>query len=297
MLVNRFKKISILSVIIILITALCACSLNFDIDSPQQISKNEGELKVHYLDVGQGDSIFIELPNSQSMLIDAGVSSEGESIQQYINDSGYQNIDYLIATHPHADHIGSMDYIVSNMDIGSIYMPKVSTNTKTFERLLQAISDKGYKVNSAYAGMTILNEDDLLIKVLAPAEIDPDSLNDCSIVMMITYNNNKFLFTGDAEKAELNTITDDISADVLKVGHHGSKTSTTKAFLQAVNPQYAVISCGKDNDYKHPHKSTVKLLEKQGVTYFRTDLQGTIVITSDGNKISVDTNATSIERN
>jgi competence protein ComEC len=295
---NSFVKSLLIASMCVLTLCSCTFNINFDdgLESSFVPSDDSTDLVVHYLDVGQGDSIFIELPNSQSMLIDAGVSGEGESIESYINDSGYSKIDYLVATHPHADHIGSMTYIVKNIDIGSIYMPKVSTTTKTYEKLLTAISDKGYKVKSATAGMTIVEDSGFSVDILGPEEVDEDDMNNSSIIIKITYGSKSFLFIGDAETEELNTITSDMSADVLKVGHHGSRTSTTEKFLQEVNPEYAVISCGKDNDYGHPHSEVIALLNQFDITYYRTDTQGTIIISSDGSSIDIQTNATSIER-
>lgn len=273
---------------------LCSCSFRFNINDSD--SKSENDLVVHYLDVGQGDSIFIELPSSETMLIDAGVSGLGEGIVDYINDCGYSKIDYLVATHPHADHIGSMAYVVENMHIGEIYMPKVSTTTRTYEKLLTAISDKGLKIKSAHSGMSIADESDFSIDVLGPVTIDEDSLNNCSVLLKITHKNNKFLFIGDAEKQELGTVNADLSADVLKVGHHGSRTSTTEDLLERVDPSIAVISLGKDNDYGHPHKSTINLLNKFNVATYRTDEDGTIIMSSDGNNIATLTGVKSIER-
>ncbi len=273
---------------------LCSCSVTINEQSPPQ--KDSNTLSVHYLDVGQGDSIFVELPGGSSMLIDAGVSRLGESITSYISSLGYDKIDYLIATHPHADHIGSMAYIVDNMDIGEIYMPKVSTNTKTFESLLESISSKGLKIKTASAGVNIIDDEQIVADIVAPVKIDDDELNNCSAVIKIKFKNTSFLFTGDAEKEELEDITADISADVLKVGHHGSRTSTGKKFLAMVNPEIAVISLGKDNDYGHPHKNTIKCLNKINAEIYRTDKDGTIIVTSDGQEISVQTGGISMVR-
>ena len=271
--------------------ALCSCSININVNGSDSESKTTvseiGTLSVHYLDVGQGDSIFIELPNKKCMLIDAGENMYGKSITEYINNLGYTNIDYLVATHPHADHIGSMAYVVKHNDIGEIYMPKVTTTTKTYENLLTAIADKGLKVKSAKAGMNIIDDNDFSINILAPVKIDEDNLNNCSVILKITYKNDSFLFLGDAEKKELETVTADMSAEVLKVGHHGSRTSTTKALLEKVNPRYAVISLGKDNSYGHPHKSTLKLLDEFNVETYRTDENGTIVVSTEGSGVTV----------
>ncbi len=266
-----------------------------DSESKTTVSES-GMLSVHYLDVGQGDSIFIELPNQKCMLIDAGENMYGKSITEYINNLGYKKIDYLVATHPHADHIGSMAYIVKHNDIGEIYMPKVTTTTKTYENLLTAISDKGLKVKSAKAGMNIIDDNDFSIDILAPVTIEEDDLNNCSIILKMNYKNDSFLFLGDAEKKELETVTADMSAEVLKVGHHGSRTSTTKALLEEVNPKYAVISLGKGNSYGHPHKSTLKLLDEFNVETYRTDEDGTIVISTDGSGVMIKTGQISMKK-
>ena len=280
--------------------ALCSCSVNINVNSSSLGNKSttpaSGTLSVHYLDVGQGDSIFIELPNKKCMLIDAGENMYGKSITEYITNLGYSKIDYLVATHPHADHIGSMAYVVKHNDIGEIYMPKVATTTKTYEKLLTAISDKGLKVKSAKAGMNIVDDGDFSIDILAPVTIEEDDLNNCSIILKMNYKGDSFLFLGDAEKKELETVSADMSAEVLKVGHHGSRTSTTKALLEEVNPKYAVISLGKDNSYGHPHKSTLKLLDEFGVETYRTDQDGTIVISTEGSGVTIKTGQTSMER-
>lgn len=280
--------VKLLILIVVLLTTLSACSADFFLenysDNTAVSSEGNSDVSVHFLDIGQGDSIFVELPNGECMLIDAGVANKGEFIESYISESGYNKIDYLVATHPHADHIGSMAYIVRNMDIGQVYMPNVSTTTKTYEKLLEAIQQKGLKIKSAKAGMNIVEESDLRVDILAPVKIDEDELNNCSIIIKITYGYDSYLFIGDAEKEELDTVSSDMSADVLKVGHHGSRTSTTEKFLEQVNPKYAVISCGADNDYGHPHKETIDLLKMLDVEYYRTDIEGTITITSDGSR-------------
>lgn len=296
---NHSIKIRLLAVISVLISLVLLCSCSFDVnfkpDEPEKTT-TKNALNVHFLDVGQGDSIFIELPDEKTMLIDAGENYHGEGIINYIGDCGYSKIDYLVATHPHADHIGSMGYIVRNMDIGSVYMPKAAANTKTYENLLESISKKGLKVTSAKTGLTIAEGSDYTINVVAPVTIDEDNLNNSSAVIKLSYKDNSFLFTGDAEKKELETITDDISADVLKVGHHGSNTSTTEEFLKAVNPTYAVISVGKGNDYGHPHKETLKLLEKFNCEVYRTDKDKTVVFSSDGKTLSVKSGEQSIKK-
>lgn len=294
---SKFNKIkSALAAMMLLLLMLFSTSCDTIIKDNNTANSPSGEFAVHYLDVGQGDSVFLELPNSECMLIDAGENYHCEGIISYIAELGYTKINYLVATHPHADHIGSMAYIVNNFDIGTIYMTKVSTNTKTYESLLNAIKNKGLKIKSATAGMNIIDVDNFKIDIIAPVKIYSDDLNNCSVVMKAVYGNTSFLFTGDAEKKELDTISDDMSADVLKVGHHGSKTSTTEEFLKEVSPSIAVISCGKDNSYGHPHDSTLQFLNEINCKIYRTDIDQTILITSNGEDIDVETNVKSIER-
>ncbi len=292
------KKIISVILMALIALSLCGCDelegfLNDDLSGAESqtgsLSETDNLLISHYIDVGQGDSSFIELPNGKTMLIDAGVSDYGEKIVRYITDLGYTKIDYLVATHPHADHIGGMKKVVEAFDIGNVYMPKASTNTKTYEKLLTAIQDKGLKIKTAKAGVSITSEDNLDIEVLAPNSSKYKDLNNYSAIIKITYKDKSFLYMGDAEKLSEDEITADVSADVIKVGHHGSSTSSSNDFVKRVNPQYAVISVGEGNSYNHPDKSVVKRWEKSGAEIFRTDEYGSVVATSDGNSIIIKT--------
>lgn len=253
------------------------------------------KLKVHYINVGQGDSEFLELPNGQCMLIDAGNPENGSQIVSYIKGLGHSKIDYLIATHPHADHIGGMTTVVNGLDIGKVYMPKVSTNTQTFEGLLSAIQNKGLKVNTAKAGVNLFKAGNLSADILAPVNITGDDLNQYSAVIMLTYGDNKFLFMGDAGEQSESQISAALKADVLKVGHHGSNTATSQAFLNKVHPKYAVIEVGKGNSYGHPTAATLSKLQAIRATIYRTDNDGTIIFTSDAKTITVDKKASSVK--
>ena len=245
------------------------------------------ELKVHFLDVGQGDSIFIELPTNETILIDASIKDASNKIINYLREENVSKIDYVFATHPHSDHIGGMSAVIKAFDIGQIYMPKAVTTTKTYENLLLTIKDKNLKIKAAKAGNTIIDTDDLKLVVLAPNQDSYESLNNYSIVLKLTYKEKSFLFMGDAETLSEKEITGDIQADVLKVGHHGSRTSTSQAFLNKVNPSYAVISVGLNNDYKHPHQEVLDRLEKKNIKIYRTDQNGDIIFTTDGYNIDV----------
>lgn len=245
------------------------------------------DLKVHFLDVGQGDSIFIELPTNETILIDASIKDASNKIINYLREENVSKIDYVFATHPHSDHIGGMSAVIKAFDIGQIYMPKAVTTTKTYENLLLTIKDKNLKIKTAKAGNTIIDTDDLKLVVLAPNQDSYESLNNYSIVLKLTYKEKSFLFMGDAETLSEKEITGDVQADVLKVGHHGSRTSTNQAFLNKVNPSYAVISVGLNNDYKHPHQEVIDRLEKKNIKIYRTDQNGDIIFTTDGYNIDV----------
>ena len=245
------------------------------------------DLKVHFLDVGQGDSIFIELPTNETILIDASIKDASNKIINYLREENVSKIDYVFATHPHSDHIGGMSAVIKAFDIGQIYMPKAVTTTKTYENLLLTIKDKNLKIKAAKAGNTIIDTDDLKLVVLAPNQDSYESLNNYSIVLKLTYKEKSFLFMGDAETLSEKEITGDVEADVLKVGHHGSRTSTSQAFLNKVNPSYAVISVGLNNDYKHPHQEVLDRLEKKNIKIYRTDQNGDIMFTTDGYNIDV----------
>lgn len=257
-------------------------------ESSQAVTeKADGELRVHFIDVAQGDSAFVELPDGKCMLIDAGEREYAGRIISLIDCLGYEKIDYLIATHPHADHIGGMQRVIESFRIGEIYMPDAVSDTKTFIDLLGAIDNLGLSVNIAKSGVFIPLSNGAVAKFVAPVSI-VDDLNNCSAVLHLGFGSRSILFMGDAEIPEEDTITDNIDCDVLKVGHHGSHTSSGEAFLKKATPEIAIISCGEGNEYGHPHDAALMRLKYAGVNdFYRTDISGTVTVATDGEKITV----------
>lgn len=285
---------SILGIILILFL-LAGCSLTIETQAGPPISE-ESFLKVHFIDVGQGDATLIQQinqDNTYNMLIDAGNNGDGEYLVEYLKDQGVETLDYIIGTHPHSDHIGGLDDVIKGFQVGAIIMPKVIANTRTFEEVMEAVSDKGLSITSPVPGTSYpLGEAEFTI--LAPNSDDYASLNDYSIANRIVFGSNSFIFTGDAEALSEEEILNnfnkrDLASDVFKLAHHGSSTSNTEDFLEAINPSYGIISCGQDNSYGHPHREIMAQLKARNILVFRTDLHGTIVINSDGKDISIET--------
>lgn len=240
-------------------------------------------LTVHFINVGQGDSVFIEL-NDETMLIDAGEWEYAPTVVEYISDLGYDTINYVVATHPHSDHIGGMETVFNSFNIGNVYVSPIDYDSKTNLNMLNAADKKAKNIYKTVAGDVLVQKDNLLIEAVAPSEstISSEELNNSSIVLKMTYGDTTFLFTGDAEKEEEDKIWTNIKADVLKVGHHGSNSSTTYNFLKKVEPKYAVISVGQNNEYGHPTDKVLNRLDSKGIKILRTDLNGTIVFTTNG---------------
>ena len=239
-------------------------------------------LLVHYIDVGQADSAFIELPDGKTMLIDAGNKGNGSSVVSYIKNLGYSAIDYLVATHPHEDHIGGMATVINSFNIGQIYMPKVASTTQAFEGLLTTIQDKGYSINTAQAGVQIAPG----INILSPSVGSDygDELNDWSAVISIVYGSNTFLFMGDAGTDPESSFT--IDADVVKISHHGSRTAYSSSLYSKLSPAIAIIDVGSDNSYGLTDEEVIQGLTDVGAIIYRTDTNGTIVVESNGSTVT-----------
>lgn len=266
----------------------------FETEKP--VSENlsgSAEAQVYFIDVGQGDSELIRLKDSGiDILIDAGTRSTKQELADYLKELGVDDIDILIGTHPHEDHIGGMAKIIEEFPIGTLYLPETSDEmtptTKTYESLLDAAESKNVTVRTAAAGDVLLEQGNTSFKVLSPSHTDYDNLNDYSIVTRLKVGDTAFLFQGDAETPVEEEILDsgaDVSCDVIKLGHHGSSTSSSRAYLEAANPSAAVISCGVGNEYGHPHRETMDLLEKLSITPYRTDTQKTLLAKTDGKNI------------
>lgn len=257
-------------------------------------SKPEGTLEVHYIDVGQGDATLIKC-GSHAMLIDGGNNNKGTTVQLYLKKQGVESLDYVIGTHPDADHIGGLDVIVYKYNCEKVIMPDYEKDTKTYQELVDVIHDKNMKITYPVVGeQYALGE--AKFTIIAPnSNSYGGNANDYSVAILLEYGKNRFLFTGDAEEAsEMEMLSNgiELSADVYKVAHHGSRSASTQEFLNAVHPKYAVISCGEGNSYGHPHAEVLNRLRSMGVEVFRTDEQGSIIASSDGENITWNCSAT-----
>lgn len=289
---SNTKLVSVLIIAVIVI--LSAVVTKFAFGGSEELynktgltnSEKSDDMYVHFIDVGQGDCTLVTCGDT-ALLFDSGESAEAQTVINYIKNKEIEDIDCCIATHPHSDHIGSMNKVLSEFKIGDVIMPVIPENiiptTKAYEKFLAAVSENAENVYPAEVGKTY-TYGELKIQIFAPVN-DYDDLNNMSVVSKVTYKNTSVMITGDAETtAEKDILKNhyDYSADIIKLGHHGSKTSSSEAWLKAVNPQYAVISCGLNNDYGHPHSQTLKRLDKLGIEYFRTDVLGDITFVSDG---------------
>lgn len=279
------KKLLCLILTFVILFTVAGC----DLYSPKEkeIADDAAKLKVHFIDVGQGDSILLE-SNGEFVLVDAGEKESGSTVLDYIKSRNADSLKYVIATHPHSDHIGGLKKVINGIDCENFITVETDQQTSTWMNVLKAVDKNDVNYIDAVVGDKY-TFGEATFTILAPLSKNYSGYNNYSVVTMVQCGDIRFLLTGDAEKESEKEMIDageDLHADVLKCGHHGSSTSTSAAFLKAVSPSYAIISCGKYNDYGHPHKETLKKLKLLGCTYLRTDTLGTIVASTDGKYLS-----------
>jgi competence protein ComEC len=282
---NRKLRLIFHIALLMLAAALTNCS------SCRRTTIPTGKLVVYFLDIGQGDSELIELPDGEYVLIDSG--DRGAPTVDLLKQRGVKQIDLIIATHPHSDHIGQMREVMSAFKVKEFWDSAFPHPTKTYADMLQEIKDRGIKFETPKRGYS-RQFGQVLVEVLNPAtELPDDNPNNASIVVRMTFGHQRLLFAGDAERAAwqqmISTEREKLSANLLKAAHHGSSNGTTEEVLDAVRPSVVTISCAVGNDYHHPHPRVVKLLEqhKSQISLYRTDLQGTITATCDGSHLEV----------
>lgn len=258
-----------------------------------EMANPSGELTLTMIDVGQADS-FLLVQNGKTMLVDCGTRSTGEDVVKYLNEQGIKRLDYVIGTHPHDDHMGGMYDVITNFEIGKIIMPEVEAGkvtTNWYVKLMQEIKQGAYELEYAKLGATY-DLGEASFKIIGPIETDESNLNNYSIVLKVTFGDMDVIMTGDAETKVERAIIESgelLDAEILKVGHHGSDTSSSNEFLDAVSPLYALISTKVGNKYEHPIKSTMEKLEERKIKVYRTDENGTVVATITANDVKFST--------
>ena len=295
---KKLNKKLIYLIIIIVVSVVSALSANLDEftetnDNQQTTSSaTEDSFSIHFIDVGQGDSTLV-ISNGEYLLIDAGENGHETEVINYLRSMNVDKLDYIIATHQHSDHIGGIPEVLEEYECDNIIMPRLTkaqtpTNS-TYTAFLKAIEASEAKVIAAKPG-AVYAVGGAQFEILGPVTDDAEDITSMSAVTKVTYGENSFLITGDAGTDEEKEIIEngaDLDCDVLRAGHHGSYTSSGKEFLNAVTPEICVISCGENNDYGHPHDAALKRIKKHTEEIYRTDVCGSIVMTSDGENIDI----------
>jgi competence protein ComEC len=273
---------------LILLLSGCADFLPNTPDTPPEALSGSC-LTVYFIDVGQADSILVTCDGA-AMLIDGGNAGDSDLVYTFLKDHGIERLDYLVATHAHEDHIGGLPGALQYAKVGTAFCPVTEYDSKVFDNFVKYLEEQDVSITVPKPGdsFELGGADATVVGPINPS----DEPNATSIVIRLTYGDTSFLFAGDAERAEEQDILDagnDLSADVLKVGHHGSESSTSYPFLREIMPEYGIISCGADNSYGHPHDEAMSRLRDADVTLYRTDMQGTIICTSDGQTVTFTT--------
>lgn len=290
---KKKKKIDLLiRMIAFIICILSALFIHFNSNLDTQIVQAnstildaKGELYIYYFDVGQADSSLL-INDGKTMLIDAGNNEDGEMIVNKIKELGITKLDYVVGTHAHEDHIGGMDDVIENFEIGNIYLPEAISTSKTYEEVLDAIANKNLDIIVPEIGDEIIVG--TVVGTVKSIGNNDNDLNNSSIVLRAVYGEKSFLFMGDLEESIEKKYSWE-RTDVLKVGHHGSNTSSCEEFLNQVLPEISIISVGEGNSYNHPGEYTLQRLNKIKTQIYRTDERGTIKLISDGSIITIET--------
>lgn len=259
-------------------------------EDPAPAEPELGDMTATFIDVGQGDSTLVELPDGKVMLIDAGEASASQSVLDALEAAGVDEIDYLVATHPHADHIGGMEAVLDTYDVDEVWMPDAPDTTETYEGFLDAVDAEGCSVEEAVAGEEIVGEDaGYTVDVLAPSDdVDSEDMNDYSAIVKVTYGDTALLFTGDASAQEI-VDANPGHVDVLKAAHHGSETGTNAEVMTETTPEFVVMSYAEGNSYGHPDQNALDAVSAASATAYSTAANGNVTATSDGEQVSVET--------
>ena len=286
---NKLKRnIFNIFLILLMVGATFFYKSFFTNDDTKEVANIDNDnLKIYFVDVGQADCILINVEGEYA-LIDAGNNEDGDKIVKYFNELGIKEFKYVFGTHAHEDHIGGMDNIIREFKVKKFYMPDVITTTKTFEDILNALDKKNIAFLTPSIG-SVFKIGSAKLKVLYIGN-NKEEINENSMILRLTYKNTSYLFTGDAPYYTEDTLLDkDIESDVLKVSHHGSTYASSYEFIGKVKPKYAIIQVGKNNDYSLPKEKTLNKLKNVNATIYRTDLNGTIIVKSDGDNIEIET--------
>ncbi len=287
----RNKKGKLIAFIMLIVTFavyLFVAYIIFAPESEPDYGENGPPMKVHFIDVGQGDSTFIELPNGETMLIDAGEEDYAFEVAEYIKNLGYTEIDYCIGTHAHSDHIGGMDYVFERFEIKRSYTTEQKNDSTDYYEFVDAVEYEGIPLQIVSASDVIVKDENLKVEVVGPFEDELfEDLNDSSLVILVSYFDKDFLITGDAGHSVIDDY-DIGDIEVLRVSHHGSYTGTSDRLLRRLTPEHAVISVGLGNRYRHPHTSVMQLFEKHDIKVYRTDKMGEVLAVCDKNTLTIE---------